>query len=45
MPDKHFLFTFHILSFAMTSGIQYTAFVKAAGTTYLENFYSGSFLI
>lgn len=42
---KHFLLTFHILSFAMTSRIDYTAFVKAAETSCSGYFYSGCFLI
>lgn len=42
---KHFLFTFHSLSFAVTSGAEYSAFAKAAETTSLGNFYSGCFLI
>lgn len=43
---KHFrVFTFHILSFAVTSRRQYMAFVKAAETTCLGDFYLSCFLI
>lgn len=46
VPGKHFpVFTFHILSFAVTSGRQYMALVKAAETTCLGDFYSSCFLI
>lgn len=45
VQEKHFLFTSHLLSFAMTLGTESTAFVKTTKTTCLGNFYSGCFLI